>query len=150
MLTSQQQYRYLGKHFGLDSRPDSKQYFHKIMEEKRLPGVSLLAPWQELEALEMFILWKLNYLMRLVEISPDAYDLFEKMVVARTTCTLKQRASHYLQMVCRREAGFGILPLQDRHAIADVAQCCGLTNGGTGGIHWHSISSYTPDWQTES
>ena len=67
-LTSARDFLYLGRPFGYDYCPKPSDYLTGIVKDLRLVGQSLLAPWQKLEAIHMFILSRLQYLMRNCEL----------------------------------------------------------------------------------
>ena len=50
------------------------------MEELRLVGPRLLAPWQKLEAIQMFVLPRIQYLMRNCELPAPVYADIEEQV----------------------------------------------------------------------
>ena len=92
-LTSANDFLYLGRPFGSDYSPQPADYAKEIVEELRMVGQSLLAPWQKLEAIQTFVLSRLQYLIWNSELGASVSEEMEVYRLLRYSCSVGHRAS---------------------------------------------------------
>lgn len=135
-LKLEDQVIYLGKPFSADRRPEAGVILAGVVRSLRRVEKSLLKPWQKLRAIQMFILPRLNYCMRVFNVASRNYDNIgsELRKVVRTICNLPLNSSQEYIYAPRLLGGLGFSPLTDLRAAAIVAHCARLLDSDSSAV----------------
>ncbi|KAG5889104.1 hypothetical protein JTB14_010366 [Gonioctena quinquepunctata] len=91
-------------------------------ELKRLDS-SLLAPWQNINALSTFFLPEISFVVRGCQVQENPLSVLDKAKKAlKVWMHLPQSASPKLLYVSMKKGGAGVLPMTDLVAVASIVQ----------------------------
>ena len=128
VLRREDEYRYLGSKFGARARHTDGGVFDGAVASIRKLRCSPLKPWQKLKAIAIFVMPRLNYIMRVGACPDTPYTVVESSLhsALRDICGLPEYSSRQYFSVPVAESGLGFAPLLDLRAVAVVSQACRL------------------------
>lgn len=94
-LPEEKTVRYLGRPFGLEDQPDPSLYLTSSLSLARAIADSHLSPWQKLDALQLFVISRFHFLMRVGDVRMIEYKDIDRDLRAliRRMCSLPRFSS---------------------------------------------------------
>ena len=125
-------YQHLGVPTGVQVDQTPYSTIEGMLSDLRKVDESLLAPWQKVETLAMFILPRLDFLLRGASIRKAALKEADKDIkrTVKGWLHLPQRASAELVYIPPSWGGCGLLPLSDLADVFTVAHAFRILNAG--------------------
>ncbi|XP_054259803.1 uncharacterized protein LOC128984500 [Macrosteles quadrilineatus] len=122
-LKEGEEYRQLGVPTGFKVDQTPEHDIARMAEDVKKIDESLLAPWQKLEAVRMFILPRLDFIMRGARVAKTPLKKLDNDVkrMVKKWLYLPQRASAEVVYLGVAEGGAGMFPLADLVDISSVA-----------------------------
>ncbi|XP_054283941.1 uncharacterized protein LOC129000889 [Macrosteles quadrilineatus] len=122
-LKEGEEYRHLGVPTGFKVDQTPERDIARMAEDVKKIDESLLAPWQKLEAVGMFILPRLDFVMRGARVAKTPLKKLDNDVkrMVKKWLYLPQRASSEVVYLGVADGGAGMFPLADLVDISSVA-----------------------------
>lgn len=123
VLKDSEQYEYLGIPTGYRVNQTPEEAINSMIVDVKKLHESLLTPWQKIEALNMFVLSKLDFILRGAKVAMKPLHKADNKIKAyvKKWLNLPQRASPELLYMPAYQGGANLTPLADNAKILKIA-----------------------------
>lgn len=137
-------YDHLGIPTGIKNNQTPLEEISRLINDVRAVDLSLLAPWQKLDAVASFLLPRLDFCFGGSHVEKGPLQELDKVVkrAAKGWLNLPQRASAELVYLPPREGGGGLLPLADLAdalTVAHVFKLLTSKDNTVSALAWESL-----------
>ena len=123
VLKDAEQYEYLGIPTGYRVKQTPEEAISSVLEDVKKLHESLLTPWQKIEALNMFVLSKLDFILRGAKVAMKPLHKADNKIKSyvKKWLNLPQRASPELIYMPAYQGGANLTPLADNAKILKIS-----------------------------
>ena len=123
-LKWEERYKYLGIKVGREKMCSLAELKQEIISDSELIGNSLLAPWQKVEAINMFVISKAQYHLRAsTPFRTWAQSIDKKLRnIIKSALKLPRRTTNSFLYTANRYGGLGLYSMEDNLDVARITQ----------------------------